>query len=40
LSSNGNSQKQQHDPQIAHRAHLLGSSDGLRGASIPDERRL
>jgi hypothetical protein len=27
LSSYGNNQKQQHDPQIAHGTHLLGSSD-------------
>jgi hypothetical protein len=34
LSSYGNSQKQQHDPQIAHGTHLLGSSDEQEGASI------
>ena len=34
LSSDGNSQKQQHDPQIAHGPHLLGSSDEQEGVSI------
>ena len=34
LSSYGNNQKQQHDPQIAHCPHLLGLSDEQEGASI------